>query len=85
VSGITGQFPAPQEDCGGEVALKDPDTGNPLRTLPAFEKDRVNAQDGSTTMDCGLPSAGKVEGLASHPLTVTFALGAELLISMEIG
>jgi hypothetical protein len=85
VSWTPEHVPVEQEDCGGEVELKDPEAENPVRMSPEFENDRVNRQDGSITTERGLPSLGKVDGLEEHPLTVTFALGAELIMAMEIG
>ena len=45
----------------------------------------MKAQDGIITTGCGLPSLANVEGLEEHPLTVTFASGAELPTATEIG
>jgi hypothetical protein len=54
----------------------------PFRVLPLLEKDRVNGDPANMIIECGVPSAANVFGVGLPPLTVTAALGAELLMAM---
>lgn len=64
-----------------ELAEKALDTMKPSRALTGLERDRVKEAPANMVTECKFPSAAKVLGLGLPPLTVTVALGAELLMA----